>query len=93
MDTAGPAPHGFAGVVVNPIPPIVDWGQAVLIPTSQSFMYYYPEKGNPPPPSSTCNRTPKEGQCGGKAWTGETCCPDGYKCTPQNEWYSQYLVK
>ena len=52
-----------------------------------------PPLPGPPPPSSTCNRTPKEGQCGGKAWTGETCCPDGYKCTPQNEWYSQCLVK
>jgi len=29
------------------------------------------------------------GQCGGKTWTGSTCCPQGSYCNMQNEWYSQ----
>lgn len=51
-----------------------------------------PPPPGPPPPSSTCGNGPYK-QCGGKAWTGETSCPDGYKCTPQNKWYSRCLVK
>jgi len=29
------------------------------------------------------------GQCGGKGWSGSTCCPDYDKCTNVNEYYSQ----
>jgi len=28
-------------------------------------------------------------QCGGKSWSGATCCTQGLKCTSINEWYSQ----
>jgi len=27
-------------------------------------------------------------QCGGEGWTGDTCCPAGYDCTVENDWYS-----
>jgi len=30
-------------------------------------------------------------QCGGKNWDGATCCPTGWSCKRQNEWYSQCL--
>lgn len=30
-------------------------------------------------------------QCGGLGWTGSTSCVSGYKCTYQNDWYSQCL--
>ena len=32
-------------------------------------------------------------QCGGKGWTGSTCCVEGSKCVAQsgNEYYSQCL--
>lgn len=29
------------------------------------------------------------GQCGGNNWSGSTTCVSGYKCTFNNEWYSQ----
>jgi Fungal cellulose binding domain len=28
-------------------------------------------------------------QCGGKAWSGSTCCTVGYACKKIDEWYSQ----
>jgi endoglucanase len=40
----------------------------------------------PTQPSSDCS--PLYGQCGGKNWSGPTCCSQG-SCKPQNEWYSQ----
>jgi Fungal cellulose binding domain len=32
-------------------------------------------------------------QCGGKSWTGPTCCVRGYECKKINEWYSQCQEK
>jgi len=48
---------------------------------------------SPPSPSPTpsgCTNA-AQAQCGGSAWTGATCCPDGYTCTVQNPYYSQCL--
>jgi xyloglucan-specific exo-beta-1,4-glucanase len=39
-------------------------------------------------PTSTGTSTPY-GQCGGVGYTGPTVCPSGWKCTYQNEYYSQ----
>ncbi|ORX42313.1 hypothetical protein BCR36DRAFT_407102 [Piromyces finnis] len=30
-------------------------------------------------------------QCGGKNWTGPTCCKTGYVCHEYNEWYYQCI--
>ena len=30
-------------------------------------------------------------QCGGKGWSGATCCTSGNSCVYQNDWYSQCL--
>eukprot|EP00961_Rhodomonas_salina_P096068 1291828-Rhodomonas_salina.1 len=30
-------------------------------------------------------------QCGGKDWTGATCCAAGNNCNVVNEWYSQCI--
>jgi len=30
-------------------------------------------------------------QCGGKTWSGATCCASDLKCHTQNEWYSQCI--
>jgi hypothetical protein len=27
-------------------------------------------------------------QCGGTGWAGDTCCPPGYNCTVDNDWFS-----
>jgi len=35
------------------------------------------------------NCSPPFFQCGGKHWTGATCCEEGYECKIFNEWYSQ----
>ncbi|KAJ3110760.1 hypothetical protein HK098_000421, partial [Nowakowskiella sp. JEL0407] len=32
---------------------------------------------------------PLNGQCGGKVFTGTTCCQSGYTCKYVSEWYSQ----
>ena len=44
-----------------------------------------------PPPSGQCpaSRGSTQAQCGGKGYTGETCCPSGFKCTVVNQYYSQ----
>eukprot|EP00928_Gymnodinium_smaydae_P046865 TRINITY_DN31243_c0_g1_i1.p1 TRINITY_DN31243_c0_g1~~TRINITY_DN31243_c0_g1_i1.p1 ORF type:complete len:1186 (-),score=176.85 TRINITY_DN31243_c0_g1_i1:366-3452(-) len=52
------------------------------------------------PPAAEPNATspspsgcaPLWAQCGGAAWTGPTCCPDGATCQVQNEWYSQCVL-
>ena len=31
-------------------------------------------------------------QCGGRNWTGDTTCVDGYTCKSWNEWYSQCVT-
>ncbi|KAL2164872.1 hypothetical protein VTH06DRAFT_168 [Thermothelomyces fergusii] len=36
-------------------------------------------------------KVPHWGQCGGQGYTGPTECESPYKCTYQNEWYSQCL--
>ena len=42
-----------------------------------------------PPPSGGCAQ--KYGQCGGKVWTGPTCCVKGSSCKVQSDYYSQCL--
>jgi hypothetical protein len=42
-----------------------------------------------PPPSGGC--APKWGQCGGKVWTGATCCVKGTSCKVQGDYYSQCI--
>ena len=34
---------------------------------------------------------PRWGQCAGNLWAGPFVCAAPYKCTAQNEWYSQCL--
>ena len=34
---------------------------------------------------------PRYGQCGGKAYSGSTCCADGWTCFENNAWHSQCL--
>lgn len=46
-----------------------------------------PTPPTPTPTPSTC--ADPFTQCGGQGWTGVTCCPTGYKCEPQNIYYSQ----
>jgi hypothetical protein len=43
-----------------------------------------------PPPLPT-NLVPRYGQCGGNGWTGGTICQTPYKCSKQNDWYSQCI--
>lgn len=43
----------------------------------------------PPPPSSNCSAI--YGQCGGKGWTGPTCCDSGCTCDKNGDYYSQCL--
>ena len=38
--------------------------------------------------SAPCTTTPF-GQCGGLGFKGETCCPTGYTCVNQGQYYSQ----
>ena len=52
--------------------------------------------GAPTPPTPSVTPVPSGGacsavwqQCGGKTWTGPTCCQAGSVCTVTNEWYSQ----
>ena len=39
--------------------------------------------------TGTGNCSKEYEQCGGKGWTGSTCCQSGCGCTAQGEWYSQ----
>merc|ERR1711939_981115 len=39
--------------------------------------------------SSSCSSSRAYGQCGGKSYYGSTCCPSGYSCDYDNDWYSQ----
>jgi len=38
--------------------------------------------------TGTCSNKPWA-QCGGATWSGATCCPPGYSCFKQNEFFSQ----
>lgn len=40
--------------------------------------------------SSCSNKT--DSQCGGKTYTGQTCCPSPLKCTYRNEWFSKCMA-
>lgn len=42
-----------------------------------------------PPSPSPSHCAPAYGQCGGKTWTGPTCCVDGCACDRSSEWYQQ----
>ncbi|KAK4223294.1 hypothetical protein QBC38DRAFT_53957 [Podospora fimiseda] len=43
------------------------------------------------PGNGNGNCAAKWGQCGGRGFTGATCCQAGSTCRAQNEWYSQCL--
>ena len=43
--------------------------------------------------TGTGNCSKEYEQCGGKGWTGPTCCQSGCGCTAQGEWYSQCVPK
>ena len=36
----------------------------------------------------SCSNRPY-GQCGGKTWKGQTCCPKGFSCKGSGDYYSQ----
>eukprot|EP00661_Eupelagonemidae_sp_cell13_P004101 gene4101-136_t len=39
-------------------------------------------------PAAACNKQ-KYAQCGGDAFTGNTCCPSGMWCMSTGQWWSQ----
>ncbi|KAL1519034.1 hypothetical protein AB1Y20_003302 [Prymnesium parvum] len=57
-----------------------------------------PPKSPPPPPSpprsptGSCG-TPKYAQCAGRGIESELCCPSGFTCHQQSDFYSQCLPK
>lgn len=70
-------------------------------PTARQSTSPTPQPEATPPPSeetpaptggggATCP-TKEYGQCGGEGWGGPACCPVGFACRKQNEWYSQCL--
>ncbi|KAJ3282944.1 hypothetical protein HK104_010629 [Borealophlyctis nickersoniae] len=50
-----------------------------------------PPPSNPPPSNGGGNCGAAWSKCGGKGFTGPTCCTSGYKCARQDEWYSQCI--
>ena len=50
-----------------------------------------PEPSPSPSPSGRCAAA--YGQCGGKTWTGPTCCTGGCTCSPNGAYYSQCIPK
>lgn len=42
-------------------------------------------------PTAPTNCSARWGQCGGRGWTGPTCCQSGSTCRVSNEYYSQCL--
>jgi len=58
-------------------------------PTPTSGPTIAPTPAPSPPPSGPCSKA--WGQCGGKTWSGATCCNDGLTCNRQSEWYSQCI--
>ena len=42
-------------------------------------------------PTNPTNCSARWGQCGGRGWTGPTCCQSGSTCRVSNDYYSQCL--
>merc|ERR1719247_184735 len=49
--------------------------------------HFPPAPPTPPPTPDPCAAI--WSKCGGKGWTGPTCCDAGCTCHPQNVYYSQ----
>jgi len=47
--------------------------------------------GNSPGGDKPGNCSPIYGQCGGKTWTGPTCCQTGSRCKRENAYYHQCI--
>ena len=62
---------------------------AAMVYTTQVWPHTPPKPPSPPPPSPQLGGCIiLWGQCGGKQYTGNTCCEKG-SCVYQNPWYSQ----
>ncbi|KAK4042052.1 family 1 putative carbohydrate esterase [Parachaetomium inaequale] len=82
-----PDPSGTNGVKFAPGETWTFFNAAVSSDPSTSTPTTNP--GTEPTNPTTCS--PKWGQCGGREWTGLTCCQSGSTCRATNEWYSQCL--
>merc|ERR1711920_281202 len=62
--------------------------QRTTAPSSTSQTTTHSAPATPAPTPSDCSAV--YGQCGGKNWTGATCCQNS-KCKKSNDYYSQCL--
>jgi len=74
-----------------PHPPPVPPGSPPPPPSPPKSPPPPPSPPSPPPvPSGTCS-TAKYAQCAGKGFTKAVCCPSGFTCTKQSDFYSQCM--